>query len=180
MTKSLFFIASLLAPLSNFANASDQYEVSKSEVNFKAIGKPGFLRINGEKGNFTGVLTVDQDKMSGTFTSKLELLTTDMDMRDEHMHKEYLETPKFPEATLTIKDAPFKKDDYEIKAQLSLHGKSKEIPLSIELEDKGQGLVINAEFEITLSDFDIKIPTYAGITVAKTVEIRIKGEGVKK
>jgi hypothetical protein len=52
---------------------------------------------------------------------------------------------------------------------LELHGKSVPINGEFSVDEKN---LAQAEFKIKLSDFDIKIPEYLGITVAELVTIK--------
>lgn len=71
----------------------------KSSAGFTAVGKPGFLRINGEGGKVGGELILDGTKEIVKTEIKVNVtqLNSGIDLRDQHMKEKYLETTKFPE-----------------------------------------------------------------------------------
>jgi polyisoprenoid-binding protein YceI len=87
------------------------------------------------------------------------------------MKNKYLETAKFPEAKLTFAGLPFSAQMKTFKAKLLLHGVEKEIFGTCTVA--GGDLKTLADFEITLSDFNIEIPSYMGIKVADKVKVSV-------
>lgn len=153
-------------------------DTTSSEVEFLAIGKPGFLRVNGKNGKVSGEAgETSGGKFGGTFVTKLDDFKTGIDLRDEHMKKKYLETDKHPDAVLTIE--PFSLDtstnkEVDFKGKLSLHGVDQPVTGTAKLmvKDSGHIVVVDAAFPIKLSDFKIDIPRYSGITVAEDVNVK--------
>ncbi len=160
------------------AEASYQLDPKTSQLEFTAIGKPGFLRINGKGAQIAGQAKVAAQETTGQFVVKLDQFVTGIDLRDQHMKDTYLETKKFPEAKLTWKIAATKvqKDGQEVPftGTLSLHGVEKPIGGTATLTaspdlSKVEG---EAQFQIKLSDYKIKIPSYLGVTVAEDVDVK--------
>lgn len=85
-------------------------------------------------------------------------------LQKEHFNEHYLETKKFPKATFTGKILNF--DDCEIgcekeiiaKGKLSIHGITQIVTLPINLEITEDGFLINGDFDVLLSDYNIEIP----------------------
>ena len=178
MTK--FTLSAFVLPLLLAAAAPSQplkVDSGESSIEFTAIGKPGFLRINGKDAKVTGTAEQDPAGLHGTFTTKLDDFHTGIDMRDEHMKKKYLETEKFPTATLKwtvaggnlndAKEVPF-------KGTLSLHGIEKPVEGTAKLDPSSdkKSVKVDAKFPLKLSDFKIDIPTYMGVTVAEDVDVQ--------
>lgn len=157
---------------------------SGAKVEFDAVGKPSMISIKGTGAKTTGKLEVKDGNVLGEFVVNLNSFTTDMDTRDEHMKENYLETKKagFDKAILKIdqkdlaeKALPLKGkwSPKTLKGLLTLHGVTKEIPLTadLELDDlKAKGKV---KFKIKLQDYAIEIPSFAGITVADEVTAEV-------
>ncbi len=162
---------------SNIALAS-KYAVAKSELNFQARGKPGFIRINGTSGKVEGVLEVQNQELSGSFKSDLKLLDTGIDLRDKHMKETYLELGKYPDTNLVLNPIPWKSDQNEYEGEfsglLTLHGLQKIVSGDIEITKNKKAIDLEASFSIDLDDFGVKIPTYAGIKVADKVKVSTK------
>ncbi len=155
-------------------------DAKHSEVHFEAIGKPSMLKIKGEGATVMANFTIDQDKVTGTAKINLALLSTGIDMRDEHMKEKYLQVKQFPEALLKINNLTLPKNfslkspvvnDVKFVEQLDLHGVQKEVEGLFKITN--EKLSTEADFEIKLSDFNIDIPTYMGVKVADVVKIHI-------
>ena len=157
---------------------------SGATVEFDAIGKPSMISIKGTGAKATGKLELKDGNAAGEFLVDLNSFTTDMETRDEHMKENYLETkkPSFDKAVLKInqkdlaeKVLPLKGkwSPKNLKGLLTLHGVTKEIPLTTDLEfdeSKAKGKV---KFKIKLQDYAIEIPSFAGITVADEVSAEV-------
>ena len=173
-----------------FANLSwaKDYKVSRSELTFLATGKPGFIRINGEKGEVAGQLSITEQQTTATFKAPLDKFETGIDLRDKHMKETYLETPKYPEATLTVEALPYKigqsSFEGEFSGTLNLHGQQKPVrgDIAISYLKDSDTVQMEASFPIKIDDFGIDIPSYAGIKVADTVKVtaKIVANGVSK
>lgn len=163
--------------------------IKGGQTSFKAVGRPAMLKILGEGPAPTGALTVNNDKIDGELTLNMEALTTKRDTRDEHMKEKYLEVKKFPEAKLKIKKSSLAADqllnekDKEsvLEADLTLHGVTKTISINTKTESVNDNkTVLISKFIVNLEDYKIDIPQFAGITVAKDVEVEIKSEVEKE
>lgn len=158
-------------------NAASNYTVDRtqSEFQFKAIGKPTFLKISGGSSDLDGNIAVDPatKTVSGSIRLNLKEIKTGIQLRDEHLRDKYLEIQKFPEAVLTLKNIP--STTQKFLALLNLHGVEKEVEVqlkkSVEFEDSP---LAEASFSIDLEDFKIEIPSFKGITVASKVDIEVK------
>lgn len=147
------------------------------DVRFEAVGKPGFIRINGTGGKLEGRVNVAGDKVNGTVQCQLKNFTTDMDLRDEHMKDKYLEVGKYPIATLVLDAVKLTKGEEEdFTGKLSLHGVTKQVAGEASLQEEAGGTrIFKARFSIELPDYNIHIPSYAGIKVAEEVRITVEG-----
>jgi polyisoprenoid-binding protein YceI len=167
----LFLLLSLVV---SAAKAGD-LAVTQGHVDFEAVGRPSMLKITGQSdAGMQGTLQMVGGAITGKCAFTLETLSTGIGMRDDHMKHRYLETQKFPEATVAFtqfavgasggKAIPF-------QGELTLHGEKKPISGSADVDTAGGKLAIDARFEITLSDFGISQPSFSGITIAKIVKI---------
>jgi polyisoprenoid-binding protein YceI len=145
------------------ATAGKTMSVESGTVDFLAVGRPSFLKVKGEGAVPTGKVTVVGDKAAGEFK-------TGMEKRDEHM-KNTLEVEKYPSAIIRFKDVVLKDGAAKgtIPAELELHGQTKPVALEAEFKDgKATG-----KFQIKLSEFGIKPPSFAGITIKDEVDVNI-------
>jgi polyisoprenoid-binding protein YceI len=148
------------------------YKASAGQVEFKAKGFPSFITISGKSSSVMGSLDLSKELASGTFKLPLKSLKTGMDLRDDHMLNKYLEVGRFPEATLTLK--PFKLQNSGVaKATLKLHNVEKDIDVQYESKKSADGIEVKTSFDLVLSDFNIAIPSFQGITVAKDIKLTV-------
>jgi polyisoprenoid-binding protein YceI len=152
-------------------------------VTFDAIGRPSAIKIHAKGDAPKGKLKVVGGKVTGAVSFKLDSLDTGIGMRNEHMKKRYLETDKFPEAKLTLTElalpanysaADFSASDVPFKGTLSLHGVDKPVAGTAKLSRSGGDLAIDARFALKIDDFAIKIPSFAGITMATDVNCEVE------
>ncbi len=179
MLKSFRLLLCLL--LATSAEASTKYKTTSStegHLEFLALGRPAMIRIKGESVGPDGVLTLSEGFAQAEFHLKLAELNTGIEMRDKHMKEKYLEIEKNPEAILTIENLTLKSQDQDqdvpFEGQLALHGQNKKVNglLSYKTSSSAQKTA-HAEFKFKLSEFAISIPSYAGITVADEVQIKL-------
>ena len=154
-------------------------ETAKSTVEFVAVGNPSQLKIHGKadpdsggallKGNFE-VLPSKQVVFQAEF--ELKALKTGISLRDRHMHDKYLETSKYPKASLSSEIKLVGDSPYSFKGMMKLHGVEKEVEGLMTINDLERG-DFGFEFNVDLSEFGIEIPSFMGVTVAETVVVSV-------
>ena len=158
----------------------------KSQIEFTAIGRPSALKIVGKGTGAQGGVTELGGKTSGEVSFDLTTLKTGIDMRDRHMKEKYLETGKFPRATLKIMtlalpsestNAAFTAENLPFTGKLLLHGVEKPISGTTRVSRSGATAQAQAIFKIKLTDYGVEIPKFAGITVAEDVDVHVDLEG---
>jgi polyisoprenoid-binding protein YceI len=178
--KNLILIGALVTLGAPAFAAVQSISAKGGDVEFLAIGKPSFIKIHGKGSAAAGKLTVEGEKVSGQFEFELNSLGTGIETRDNHMKNKYLEVGKFPKAALELKSAtPIKGwslkkpavKDAEFNGVLTLHGVSKPVTGKFQVTDSGG---VSVDFKVKLTDYDVAIPQFAGITVADEVEITVK------
>lgn len=169
------FIIQFILFISVNYSFAETMTASNGDVTFTAVGKPGFLKINGESGGKFpyGTIKFNNGQADADFEFNLSDLKTGITLRDNHMKDKYLEVSKYPTAKLTIKGLPTK--DYQTDAKgdfigsLTLHGETKNVSGSYSYV--GSSKQLSAQFSFKVSDFKIEIPKYLGVTVSETVEV---------
>lgn len=176
--KNLFKIIFMLL-ISSMCLAESSMKIVDGDVKFTAVGKPGFLKIKGESNHQApvGNVILDGEKAKGSFEFLIKNLSTGIDLRDEHMKEKYLEISKFPSSKLVLdpvklEDSTLKRDFKNVfSGQLTLHGITKPVNGTFSFSAKDVSAIVN--FTIKVSDFNIDIPKYMGITVSETVAIEV-------
>lgn len=147
-------------------------------VSFDAIGKPSMLKIHGEGKQLRGLLKREGTRLSGEATAKLDDLDTGMKLRNEHMRTKYLEVSKFPDSKFKLEPITFSASEGDFKAVpfkglMTLHGVEKSVSGTADIRVSKVIQSIDANFSVKLSDFGIQIPTFAGVTVAEDVKVKV-------
>lgn len=177
--KSLILALSLLAVTAEAA-VNIKLDEASGKTEFLAVGNPGFLKIRGKGAPAQGDLSVDEGKLKGTLTFNLNSLDTEMELRNTHMKDKYLETKKYPTAKLIIENQKLPADwkiespeikDQKMNATLELHGVKK--PVAVEYNINPDG-TLTAKFVLKITDYDIGIPSFMGVTVAEKVDVEVQ------
>lgn len=142
------------------------------DVRFEGQGNPDFMRINGTGGHVTGAANDDSGKVQGEFKVKLADFSTGIELRDRHMREKYLETAKYPEASLTLKPWTKTADWSMFEADLTLKGVTKPVKGLAKYKD-GK---LKADFKVDMSDFPIGIPSWLGVTMVNSVMVIVDAE----
>lgn len=157
------------------------FDKGTGSIAFHAVGRPSAIKINGTGAAPKGAIAWASDgKVSGELTLDISSLDTGISMRTNHMKEKYLEVAKFPQSKLSLSEvnlpaADFGKDFSEssvpFKGTLTLHGVTKPVSGTAKIEQKGMNVSVHAEFAIKITDYQIPIPVFAGITVADEVSL---------
>lgn len=138
-----------------------------------------------------GKMSVDLDKGTGTVYISVPVATmrTGVDVRDEHLRsKNWLDAEAFPNISFEgkrSKPAEGKKDVVEVTGTFIMHGRKKEMTLPVEWKKiprdasqaagfgKGAWVRFRTEFEVKLSDFDVKVPDGIVAKVQDTWKVKM-------
>jgi polyisoprenoid-binding protein YceI len=176
---ALFFAGALLA-----ADQVFDLDASKTEISFSVPStlhtvhgkfklKNGRIRFDTETGKAAGEIVVDAS--SGESGS---------DSRDKRMHKEILETKKYPEAVF-IPDqvkgqveaaAPSAIDVHGI---LKIHGQDHELTLRFDMLPDGNRYAASTHFTIPYIHWGMKNPSNFLLKVDPNVEVEVKANLIK-
>jgi len=152
---------------------------SDSSATFEAVGKPSLLRIKGHGAKVTGQLIFSDGGVRGTFDVGLNEFDTGIELRNRHMREKYLETSKFPKATLEIEQVNLAKDwipgtdvgTAKFQGKLTFKGTTKPIEGTVKIS--GDKMTTEADFVLDISQFPVGIPSYMGVTVASSVNVHV-------
>jgi polyisoprenoid-binding protein YceI len=130
--------------------------------------KRGSLKFDTAAGSASGEIVVDVT--SGE---------TGNGSRDKRMHKEILETPRFPDAIFTPDHvagelSPQGASQLDVHGVFQIHGASHEMTLHIRAEIKDGELTAASDFEIPYIEWGIKNPSNFLLKVAPKVEMHIQ------
>lgn len=180
------FVAAVLlvGALSPGPTRADNYSIDAghSSAVFK-IGHLGISWIHGRFNQFEGTFTIDKGSSSFAITIKTESIDTAIKKRDDHLRSpDFFNVKQYP--LITFKSTGVKPVDggYDVVGDLSMHGVTKSINLSImggkTAQMKGtERIGFTAEGRVKRSDFGMD--KMVG-PVGDEVHITVSFEGVKK
>jgi polyisoprenoid-binding protein YceI len=121
----------------------------------------------------------DSGKASGEIIVDVTSGASGSEARDHRMHKEILESQRFPEATFTPDRVDGKLNTQEpsqidVHGVFKIHGASHELTLHFQLERTGNQVVASAHFAIPYVEWGMKNPSNFVLKVDKTVDLDIQ------
>lgn len=171
--KKIAFV--VLAALFSFAPIQEKKITKTGTITFEA-SVPSFEEVKGKNTAVTCILNTTNGEIAALalmkgFRFKVALM-------EEHFNENYVESSKYPKATLKGKIEGFDvskitttSKDYTIKGKLELHGKSKDITTIAKIKKIGADIDIKTNFSVNVSDFDIEIPSVVSKKVSKKVTV---------
>jgi polyisoprenoid-binding protein YceI len=153
-------------------------------VTFHAEATPGFLSIDGKDakgGQLAGEVFVANGALSGTLKIKLAGYKTGIGLRDRHMHG-YLDTGKYPEATLTLDGVAFKESGkVDFCAKLKVKLETGKVCGTYELFSlDGNRKRLQAVFALDLKNYpSIGTPAYTGTVLSDTIDVLVDAQVAK-
>jgi len=147
----------------------------ESSVRVLARGPAG-LRIEGKSSQ----IDFEEDASALTFKVPIAPIETGIGLRDRHL-REALEAEKFPDAILRIplSELTFPKErqpaEGTAKGDLTLRGQSRPVEVQYRAELAAGGVTkVQGALQLDIRDFEIKSPSYLGVTVAPVVEVKVE------
>jgi hypothetical protein len=133
-------------------------------------------------------LDVQQSSSAIIVSAKLDCVTkrnehtscirTGVAVRDKHIWK-YLESDKFPEATLSVERAQLKvpneseKVESDATGTFSMHGVTRVLGFHYVAKRAGGNIRIRAAINVNLRDFNLAQPTFYGVHTGTLAEINV-------
>jgi polyisoprenoid-binding protein YceI len=158
----------------NPAQSKVEYSLSSTvhTVHGTFAVKNGSVHYDPSSGQISGTIVVDATSGQSGNNS-----------RDGRMHREILESAKFPEIVFlptTVKGAVVADgiSKVEVSARFRLHGQEHDVTLPVEVKANGKNLDITAQMEIPYVKWGLKNPSNFILRVSETVTIEIQARGI--
>lgn len=110
----------------------------------------------------------------------LASIDTDNNLRNKHMREKFLHTNQYPAMTFDLTKISQKNSlpgDTETTVlahgKFHLHGMTKNVEIPITILRHDHELNIQSSFPLTLSDYNIKTPSFLGMHMEETIQIKI-------
>ena len=127
--------------------------------------KRGNIRFDPETGKASGEIVIDVP--SGASGSG---------MRDRRMHKDILESQKYPEAVFTPDhvDGQLGQPEVEVHGKMNIHGADHELSLHFKVTAEGGKYMASTHFTIPYVQWGMKNPSNFLLKVGDKVEVEVK------
>ena len=141
------------------------------EVRGSAPLGAGRLRVDPGGGRVEGELSVDA-----------RMLSTGNRRRDRKMHRDVLESERFPQIVLRPRSfdgtwpAVGEATDITVRATLEIHGEGHSLVFDATVERRARTLRFDARFEIPYVEWGMKDPSRALLRVGKVVTVALRGQ----
>ncbi len=169
----LVFVFLFISSLDVFGQ---EYLTTNGDITF--LSKAPLNEFEGKSSSLNGLIDLEKNVLD--FFVDLNTLKTGIGLRDSHMRENYLETEKFPYAEFTGKIlgnpefVPGRKVQVAATGTFKIHGVEKEIEVGGSLSKLSNGqLVLEADFSILLSDYQIPIPKLVFYELAEEQKVTI-------
>jgi len=101
-------------------------------------------------------------------------------LMETHFNEKYVESEKYPKSTFTGKIKDWNSnlldgENHNVTAvgTITIHGIEKEIEVKGSLQKKNKNITINSDFELIISDFEIKISKLVLDKISKKVQVKV-------
>ena len=175
-------VALLTSPLSRAQGSAVQVDPAQTKIEF-SLGstlhtvhgtfalKSSSIRYDPATGNISGAIVVDATSGQSGNTG-----------RDERMHREILESAKYPEIAFTptqIKGsvASSGSSSVEVSGKFRLHGKEHDMTLPVQVVADGAKFQMSMHFVIPYVEWGLKNPSTFVLRASDKVEIEIHATG---
>jgi len=172
---SLVSLAALAALLTVALVASATLKsIGYPDVQFRAVGPAG-LKIDGRSTQ----LSASEKDGKLTVVAPLTNLKTGISLRDRHL-RHYLETDKYPNATLTVErgklnlPADNKTVTSSAVGAFTMHGVTRNVTFRYKALRTGSDYHVQGLTQVDIRDFGVEVPCYLGICVHPVVKIKVK------
>ncbi|MDX1913815.1 MAG: YceI family protein [Saprospiraceae bacterium] len=177
MQKQLFLFAAffLFAAMAN----AQAFLTRDGKIKFDATAPASPDKIEALSNNATCVLDVATGDMAWQVLVKG--FKFEKSLMQEHFNENYMESDQFPKATFKGKitnsgEVNLSKDgtyNAVVSGKMNIHGVEKDLTTNGAITVSGGKIKINAGFNVTLADYNIKIPSVVSGNIAKEAKILI-------
>ena len=179
MMKRLLFLSVLILTLVAARPAAELFKTSRGSVSFSSEAPMEIIMAKSTK--LVGLINTSKN----SFAFQVAVISFEgfnSELQREHFNENYMESTKFPKVKFVGKidrDVDYDKNGtYPVKVQgkLNVHGIIKEREISAAITIIGKMITIKSEFEVSLEDHDIKIPTIVNQKLAKVITCKVQAE----
>ena len=185
MKKLLFVFIALFVAAGSYAATIFDLDPSQTEIKFTLPStlhtvhgtfklKRGSIQLDPETGKASGEIVIDLTSGESGNGS-----------RDKRMHKEILESAKYPEAVFTPDRveghiAPEGTSEIDVHGTFRIHGADHDLMLHVRMQSSGNQYVATAQFTIPYVQWGMKNPSNFLLKVNDKVEVEVRAAAAVK
>jgi len=172
--KALFFLTLLV--MAGFVTTAQERLISRNgSISFYSKAPLENIEAKTE----TAVSALDKKTGQIEFSVLIKSFGFEKALMQEHFNENYLESDKFPKSIFKGKIDEINKIEFDkdgkymvaVTGQLSIHGETKSITAPATIIIQNGTPTANAEFNISLSDYKVSIPSLAKDKISNSVKI---------
>lgn len=175
-TKTLHLLLTFcLLTASNALFAQKVFIAQGASVNF--FSETPIENIDATSTSMSSVLNTGNGDI--LFNVPLRTFRFEKSLMEEHFNEKYVESDKFPKAGFKgkiLEEVEWQKDTVmkvSAKGVFSLHGVEREITEAGTLRIAGNAITLDVQFNITLKDYKIEIPSVVSQNIAETIRVTL-------
>jgi polyisoprenoid-binding protein YceI len=172
----------ILAPASRAQESMVQFDPAQTKIEISLSGN--MHTVHGKFGLKSSTLRFDptNGKISGSIVVDATSGDTGNNGRDKKMHREILESAKFPEIVFTPMQmmglvAADGASKVEVSGRFRLHGQDHDVTLPIDVQADGRSLQVTTHLEIPYVQWGLKNPSNFFLRVSEKVDVNIQATG---
>ena len=181
MNKKNLFMVSAFLIAGIMVRAQEKFYTKTGKIFFKCTKASSPEKIEGTNKSTTCVIDTKTGNIQ--FAVLMKGFEFDRALMQEHFNENYVESDKFPKSEfkgqiVNNSEINYTKDGSypaKVKGTLQIHGETKTVETIGTVSIKGGKPVINASFQVLLSDYKISIPSLVSDKISNTVDITIDG-----
>ena len=176
--KRISLVIILLVAANTFLPAQDRFFTKTGKILFECA-KSSLEKIEATNKSITCVLDTKTGVLQ--FAVLMKGFEFERALMQEHFNENYVESSKFPKSDfkgqiINNNEVNYGKDgEYtaRVKGQLQVHGETKTVETTGKIIIKEGKVLVNAKFDVLLSDYKIRVPSIVNDKVANKVNIDV-------
>ncbi len=173
----LIILIFLLINFTDDDTKSDQFITRQGQVSF--FSYTSVEDIEAKNNQVLSIIDISKNEIAVSML--MNAFVFKKSLMHEHFNESYIESDLYPKATFEGNIIDFDPSETDIqtrmvKGKLTIHGITKEVEIKTTIEQVNSSFVLNGDFEVTVKDFDIKIPPILAPNIAKVISIKFKFE----
>jgi polyisoprenoid-binding protein YceI len=153
-------------------NSQKRYLTKNGAINF--FSKAAMEDITADNNQVLSIVDASKGKMAISILMKSFLF--EKALMQEHFNENYVESDKYPKATfkgdiLNFDAINATASKQQVKGMLTIHGVTKEITIEANFTKTNDAILVNGDFMVNLSDFNVKIPAVVAKNIAKKIKV---------